>query len=135
MNSAVVRTRDQLHIHVGCLVPYARATLAAAAPKVPMVNGRRSGRYVSHTMFLAYRIPDGRARPGERQPVPLAAEVVAGKTKDPGDLTVVVVGVRVDSEDQFLTPCSPRQGSHAWWPVGADNLLGDCRFAGPRRAG
>ena len=49
-------------------------------------------------------------------PFRLAAEVVAGKTKDPGDLTVVVVGVRVDREDQFLILASYAKAPHAWWP-------------------
>jgi CDP-diacylglycerol pyrophosphatase len=133
VNSAVVRTQDQLHIHVGCLVPYARATLAAAAPKIPMGEWAQIGPVVPHTMFWAYRIPGTEL--ANVNPFRLAAEVVAGKTKDPGDLTVVVVGVRVDSEDQFLILASYAKAPHAWWPVGADNLLGDCRFAGPRRAG
>jgi CDP-diacylglycerol pyrophosphatase len=133
VNSANVRTQDQLHIHVGCLVPFARATLAAAAPKVPMGEWAQIGPVVPHTMFWGYRIPGDDL--ANVNPFRLAAEAVAGKTKDPGDLTVVVVGVRVDREDQFLILASYAKAPHAWWPVGADNLLGDCRFAGPRRAG
>jgi CDP-diacylglycerol pyrophosphatase len=133
VNSAVVRTQDQLHIHVGCLVPYARATLAAAAPKVPMGEWAQIGPVVPHTMFWAYRIPE--ADLGSVNPFRLAAEAVGGKTKDPGDLTVVVVGVSVGGDDQFLILASYAKAPHAWWPVGADNLLGDCRLAGPRRSG
>jgi CDP-diacylglycerol pyrophosphatase len=133
VNSAVVRTQDQLHIHVGCLRPYARATLAAAAPKVPMGEWAQIGPVVPHTMFWAYRIPD--ADLANVNPFRLAAEVVAGKTKDPGDLTVVVAGVRVENADQFLILASYAKAPHAWWPVGADNLLGECHFARPRRAG
>jgi CDP-diacylglycerol pyrophosphatase len=58
VNSAVVRTQDQLHIHVGCLLPYARATLAAAAPKVPMDEWAQIGPVVPPTMFCGSRIPD-----------------------------------------------------------------------------
>ena len=57
VNSAMVRTQDQLHIHVGCLFPYARRSLAAAAPKVPMGQWAQIGPVVPHTMFWAYRIP------------------------------------------------------------------------------
>ena len=96
-------------------------------------NGRRSGRSSPIRCSGAYRIPGTDL--ANVNPFRLAAEVVAGKTKDPGDLTVVVVGVRVDREDQFLILASYAKAPHAWWPVGADNLLGDCRFAGPRRAG
>ena len=133
VNSAIVRTQDQLHIHVGCLFPYARATLAAAAPMVPMGEWAQIGPVVPHTMFWAYRIPGTDL--ANVNPFRLAAEAVGGKTKDPGDLTVVVVGVRVDGDDQFLILASYAKAPHAWWPVGADNLLDSCRFAGPSRAG
>ena len=133
VNSAIVRTQDQLHIHVGCLFPYACATLAAAAPMVPMGEWAQIGPVVPHTMFWAYRIPGTDL--ANVNPFRLAAEVIAGKTKDPGDLTVVVVGVRVEDDDQFLILASYAKAPHAWWPVGADNLLDSCRFAGPRRAG
>jgi CDP-diacylglycerol pyrophosphatase len=132
VNSSMVRTQDQLHIHVGCLFPYARRTLAAAAPKVPMGQWAQIGPVVPHTMFWAYRIPGTDL--ASVNPFRLAAEAVAGKTKGPGDLTVVVAGVRVDSDDEFLILASYAKAPHAWWPVGADDLLSACP-AGPRRAG
>jgi CDP-diacylglycerol pyrophosphatase len=125
LNSAIVRTQDQLHIHVGCLLPYARRTLAAAAPKIPMGEWAQIGPVVPHTMFWGYRIP-GREL-ANVNPFRLAAEAVAGKTRDPGDLTVVVAGVRVDGDDEFLILASYSKAPHAWWPVGADNLLDSCR--------
>jgi CDP-diacylglycerol pyrophosphatase len=133
VNSAIVRTQDQLHIHVGCLVPYARHTLAAAAPIVPVGEWAEIGPVVPHTTFWAYRIAGTDL--ANVNPFRLAAEVVAGKTKDPGDLTVVVVGVRVEDDDQFLILASYSKAPHAWWPVGASDLLDSCRFAGPRRPG
>jgi hypothetical protein len=33
----------------------------------------------------------------------------------------------VEGDDQFLILASYAKAPHAWWPVGADNLLGDCR--------
>jgi CDP-diacylglycerol pyrophosphatase len=125
VNSAVVRTQDQLHIHVGCLLPYARRTLAAAAPKIPMGEWAQIGPVVPHTMFWGYRIRGTDL--ANVNPFRLAAEAVAGKTKDPGDLTVVVAGVRVESDDEFLMLASYAKAPHAWWPVGADNLLDSCR--------
>ncbi len=132
VNSAAVRTQDQLHIHVGCLRPYARHVLAAAAPKVPMNEWAQIGPVVPHTMFWAYRIPGTDL--AKVNPFRLASEALAGKTKGPGDLTVVVAGVRVDSDDEFLILASYAKAPHAWWPVGADNLLSACP-AGPRSAG
>ena len=51
VNSAVVRIQDQLHIHVGCLVPSARRALAAAAPEVPIGEWARIGAVIPHTTF------------------------------------------------------------------------------------
>ena len=133
VNSAVVRTQDQLHIHVGCLLPYARRTLAAAAPKVPMGEWAQIGPVVPHTMFWAYRIPG--ADLANVNPFRLAAEELGPRTAGPGDLTVVVVGARVDNDDQFLILASYAKAPHAWWPVGAGNVLESCSRVRPRRAG
>jgi CDP-diacylglycerol pyrophosphatase len=123
LNSAIVRTQDQLHIHVGCLLPYARRTLAAVAPKIPMGEWAQIGPVVPHTMFWGYRIADL----AHVNPFRLAAEELGPKSSGPGDLTIVVVGVRVEDDDQFLILASYAKAPHAWWPVGADNLLDLCR--------
>jgi CDP-diacylglycerol pyrophosphatase len=133
VNSAVVRTQDQLHIHVGCLLPYARRTLAAAAPTIPMGEWRQIGPIVPHTMFWGYRIPGTDL--ANVNPFRLAAEALVGKTTGPGDLTVGVAGVRVDSGDEFLILASYAKAPHAWWPVGDGNLLDSACPAGSRRAG
>jgi CDP-diacylglycerol pyrophosphatase len=125
VNSAAQRTQDQLHIHMGCLVPYARRTLAAAAPKVPMGAWAQIGPVVPHTMFWAYRIPGTEL--ANVNPFRLAAEELAGKTRGPGDLTVAVAGMRVAGDDEFLILASYAKAPHAWWPVGDGNLLGPCR--------
>jgi CDP-diacylglycerol pyrophosphatase len=132
VNSAIVRGQDQLHIHIGCLVPYARHALAAAAPKVPMGEWAQIGPVIPHSMFWGYRTAGTDL--AKVDPFRLAADALAGKTKGPGDLTIVVAGVRVESDDEFLILASYAKAPHAWWPVGADDLLGACP-AGPRRAG
>lgn len=125
LNSAIVRTQDQLHIHLGCLLPDVRGTLAAVAPKIPMGEWTRIGPVVPHTMFWGYRIPGTDL--ANVNPIRLAAEELGGKSDGPGDLTVVVVGVRVDDDDQFLILATYAKAPHAWWPVGAENLLDICR--------
>jgi CDP-diacylglycerol pyrophosphatase len=132
VNPAAVRGQDQLHIHVGCLLPSARLTLAAAAPKIPIGEWARIGAVVPHTMFWGLRVRGTDL--SNVEPFRLAAEALAGKTKGPGDLTIVVAGVRVESDDEFLILASYAKAPHAWWPVGSDDLLSACP-AGPRRAG
>jgi CDP-diacylglycerol pyrophosphatase len=132
-NSAIVRGQDQLHIHLGCLIPYARRTLAAAAPKVPMGEWAQIGPVVPHTMFWGYRIR-GADLP-KVNPFRLAAEELAGKTNGPGDLTIGVAGVRVEGEDEFLILASYARAPHAWWPVGSDDLLYSRCPTGVSRAG
>jgi CDP-diacylglycerol pyrophosphatase len=70
VNSATVRGQEQLHIHVGCLLPYARSRCAENP------DGQ-IGPVVRRTMFWGYRIP-GTDLAGVN-PFRLAAEAVAGK--------------------------------------------------------
>jgi CDP-diacylglycerol pyrophosphatase len=132
VNSAAVRVEDQLHIHVGCLLPTARLALAAAAPKVPMGEWARIGAVVPHTMFWGFRIRGSDL--SKVEPFRLAAEALAGRAKGPGDLTIAVVGVRVESDDEFLILASYAKAPGAWWPVGSDDLLPPACPAGRRLA-
>ena len=130
MNSIIVRGQDQLHIHIGCLLPYARRSLEAAAPQIPIGGWARIGAVVPHTMFWAYRI---RATDlANAEPFRLVGEAFAGRARSRGDLTIMVAGVRVEGDDQFLILASYAHAPGAWWPVGSDDLLG---LGLPRRAG
>ena len=133
VNSEIVRTQDQLHIHVGCLLPYSRHMLAAAAPKVPVGEWAQIGAVVPHMVFWAYRIAGTDL--ANVNPFRLAADELGGKTNSPGDLTVAVVGARVDRDDEFLILATYAKAPHAWWPVGAAEVLASCRLARPGRAG
>ena len=120
-NSAVVRHQDQLHIHVGCLLPSARLTLAAAAPKVPIGEWARIGAVVPHTMFWGMRIKETDL--SDIEPFRLAAEVFVSEVRDQRELTIMAAGVRVEGDDQFLILASYAKAPGAWWPVGASDLL------------
>jgi CDP-diacylglycerol pyrophosphatase len=121
VNSAVVRDQDQLHIHVGCLLPSARDAIAVAAPKVPIGEWTRVGAVVPHTMFWGTRI--GGTDLSDVEPFRLAAEALADKAGRLSDLTIAVTGVRVDNDDEFLILASYAKAPGAWWAVGAENLL------------
>ena len=130
VNSAAVRGQDQLHVHVGCLLPSAQRTLAAAASKIPMGDWVQIGQVVPHTMFWAYRIAGTDL--AKINPFRLAA-AVAGKTGGLGETTVVVAGVRVDSDDDFLVLVSYVEAP--WGAVGSGDLLNSACPVGPRLAG
>jgi CDP-diacylglycerol pyrophosphatase len=121
VNPAVVRDQDQLHIHVGCLLPPARQAIAAAAPRVPIGEWAPIGAVVPHTMFWGTRI--GGTDLSDVEPFRLAAEALADKAARRGDLTIAVAGVRVANDDDFLILASYAKAPVAWWPVGAENLL------------
>jgi CDP-diacylglycerol pyrophosphatase len=121
VNSAVVRGQDQLHIHVGCLLPSARQAIAAAAARVPIGEWARVGAVIPHTMFWGTRIAGTDL--SDVEPFRLAAEALADKAGRRGDLMIAVAGVRVEGDDDFLIIASYAHAPHAWWPVGAENLL------------
>ncbi len=121
VNSAVVRSQDQLHIHVGCLLPHVRRALAAAAPEVPTGEWAPMTTIVSHQIFWGTRIQ--RADLSDAEPFRLAAEALADKVKDGGIVMIAVAEVRVEGDDEFLILVSYAGAPGAWWPVGADSLL------------
>ena len=133
VNSAVVRGQDQLHIHVGCLLPSARRMLATTAPKVPIGAWAQVGAVVPHQVFWGTRIRG--ADLSDVEPFRLASEALADKAKHPGDLTIVVAGVRVESDDEFLILASYVGAPGSWWPVAAENLLDLHCPSGARAAG
>jgi CDP-diacylglycerol pyrophosphatase len=120
-NSAVVRVQDQLHIHVGCLRPYARRVLAAAAPTTPVGTWVRLGPVIPHSVFWATRLEG--ADLSKVAPFRLAADALADKVRDRGEMTVVVAGARVADKDGFLILASYASAKGAWWPVGAGDLM------------
>ena len=121
VNSIIVRGQDQLHIHIGCLLPYARRSIAAAAPRIPMEEWARVGAVMPHTMFWGYRIRGSDL--AKVEPFRLVAQAFAGRARSPGDLTTMVAGVRVEGDDEFLILASYAHAPGAWWPVGSDDLL------------
>jgi CDP-diacylglycerol pyrophosphatase len=133
VNSAVVRAQDQLHIHVGCLLPSVRRALAAAAPELPIGEWARIDVGVPHTAFWGTRVQA--ADLSDVEPFRLAAEALANKVRDRRILMIMVAAVRVDSQDEFLILASYAGAPRAWWPVGAADLLDTSCPAGPSLAG
>jgi CDP-diacylglycerol pyrophosphatase len=120
-NSALVRSQDQLHIHVGCLAPSFRRALAAAAPQAPIGEWARIGGVAPHAMLWGMRVkgPDLSGI----HPFPLAARAFADKVGDRRNLTIAVAGVRVEGDDQFLILASYAQAPGPWLPLASSDLL------------
>ena len=129
VNSRVVRGQDQLHIHLGCLVPSARRALAEAAPGLPLDRWRLIGPVIPHQPLWALRVQS--ADLAGVEPFRLVVDEFGRVVRDPADLMIAVVGATVDGQDDFLILVSYVGLPHAWWPVGSSDLIDpDCRGEG-----
>ncbi len=113
VNSAAIRGQDQLHIHVGCLLAPARRAIAVAAPNVPIGEWVQVGAVAPNTMFWGTRIR-GTDLP-HVEPFRLAAEALADKASGRSELSIMVAGVRVESDDEFLILASYPGAPGLWW--------------------
>ncbi len=125
-NSRLVRAQDQLHIHVGCLLPGPRRALAEAAPKLPLDSWRLIASVVPHQPFWAMRVESADL---ERvDPIRLVYDRLGRSVPDPASMAIGVVGATVDAEDDFLILASYAGLHGSWWPVGSDDLMdGRCQ--------
>jgi CDP-diacylglycerol pyrophosphatase len=130
VNSAVIRTQDQLHVHVGCLRPFVRRAIAAAAPHAPIGELEQLSTIFPHQTFWGWRV--GGTDLAEVNPFRLAGEALADKVGDLRKATIMVAGVRVAGEDGFLILATYAGAPHSWWAVGSDDLLDPRCPAQPR---
>ena len=121
VHPAIVRNQDQLHIHVGCLLPAVQRAFAAAAPEVPIGEWEKLPAVIPHLVFWGTRFRGTDL--ADVEPFRLAAEALADKVRDRAKLTIIVAGVRVTGEDGFLILASYAGAPHSWWPVSGDDLL------------
>ena len=122
VNSALNRTQDQLHIHIGCLLPPVQRAIAAAAPQVPAGDWKQITAVVPHIVFWGMRVPGMDL--ADVEPFRLVAKAFADKARDEGRLTIVVTAVHVQGEDGFLILASYLGAPHSWWSVGDNELIG-----------
>jgi CDP-diacylglycerol pyrophosphatase len=120
VNSRVARHQDQLHIHIGCLVPSARNAVRAIAPRLRVGEWAQVGAVVPHSMFWGLRIQGDLAA---AQPFRLAGDYLADKARNRADIMIVVAATRVAGDDEFLILASYAHAPHSWWVFGAEDLL------------
>ena len=121
VNSGVARTQDQLHIHIGCLVPAAKTAVQTIAPQLGLGEWAQVGPIIPHSMFWAMRIRGTDL--ATVQPFALAADYFGDRVRNRAEIMIAVVPVRVAGDDDFLILASYAHAPHAWWPVGAEDLL------------
>jgi CDP-diacylglycerol pyrophosphatase len=121
VNSAIKRTQDQLHIHVGCVLPAVQRALAAAAPHVPIGEWEQLTAVIPHIVFWGTRVHGTDLAAVE--PFRLVAEAFAEKVRNEGNLTIMVAAVRVEGDDGFLILASYIGAPHSWWAVGNEDLI------------
>jgi len=76
---------------------------------------------VPHIAFWGTRIRE--ADLAGVQPFRLAAEALGDKVEDLKKLTVVVGGVKISDENEFLILATYAGAPHSWWPVEAENII------------
>ena len=121
VNSRIVRSQDQLHIHIGCLVPRARRMLSDAAPLLPLDAWRLLDPVVPHQPFWALRVRS--ADLAGVEPFRLVDAELGRAVRDRASLMIVVAGAKVDGDDEFLILASYVDAPGSWWPAGAEDLV------------
>jgi CDP-diacylglycerol pyrophosphatase len=130
VNPGILRIQDQLHIHLGCLIPAADRTVRSIAPKLSLGEWMWVGPVIPHTSFWAYRLRE--ADLAHLSPFRLAADYFGDKVRSRGDLMILLSAVRVADDDEFLILASYVHAPRSWWPVGAEDLLSAaCPTASP----
>ena len=133
VNSAVVRTEDQLHIHVGCLASGPREAISAFAPGLPVGEWKQVGAVTPHQNYWGLRIRG--ADLASVDPFRLVAEALADKTQDRAAMMIVVAALRVADDDEFVILTSYVGAPHSWWPPGADEFLDPSCSSAPNVSG
>ena len=121
VNPVMIRSQDQLHIHIGCILPRVQKALTIVAPQVPVATWARLPEVVPHIAFWGTRVAKSNLEGVE--PFRLAAEALSDKMTERGRITIMVAGVRVAGADQFLILASYAGAPHSWWPIGSEELL------------
>ncbi len=130
VNSALARSQDQFHIHLGCLAPALARKLPILAAKLPVGAWTRVGVAIEGSSFWALRA--GRTDPQDIEPVRLAVEAIGGK-RNLARTTLLVTELRVGRSEESLILVSDAGQSGSLQEASAESLL-DPACSGPSRA-
>lgn len=134
VNSALVRTQDQLHLHIGCLKPAAHRMMTSVAPGLRVGEWRFVAPFVPHQPFWLLRL--GRADLEGADPFRLAFEAFDFVVGDRAKLTIGLAGAIIDGRDDLVILATYARAPGSWWPIGAEDVLDyRCRPEPPSEAG
>jgi len=120
VNSALNRSQDQLHIHLGCLAPSARRALTSVAERLPIGVWERVGDIVPGARLWAFRT--GKKYLDGIYPFRLAAEGLAGRVRNRALLTIFVTQAHTTT-DEFVILASSAGDSGPHGQLAAEDIL------------
>jgi CDP-diacylglycerol pyrophosphatase len=121
VNSELLRSQDQLHIHIGCLVPSARRKLEALGATLRIGEWTQVEGVLSRSEVWALR--SGRANLADIEPFRLAAERFGATTLDQKSLAIAVAEVRLANRDEFFLLASRPDASENGGPAKAEGIV------------
>ncbi|HXZ14967.1 MAG TPA: CDP-diacylglycerol diphosphatase, partial [Roseiarcus sp.] len=109
VNSALTRSQDQFHIHIGCLAAPFRRWLPELVARLPSGEWARLDVAMAGSSFRALRL--GRTDLGGVEPVRLAAQELSGKAQGLARLSILVAEIRIAGADELVLFASSASGS------------------------
>jgi CDP-diacylglycerol pyrophosphatase len=121
VNPALTRKQDQLHIHMGCLLPAAKSAVESFAPQLRIGEWSQFPAAIYDAEFwgLALR----REGLAGVNPFRLAAEGPAGRSGDRSRLMIVAVRLRVADQERWLLLASDLGGPGTYTQMSAEDIL------------
>ncbi|HKN26877.1 MAG TPA: CDP-diacylglycerol diphosphatase [Roseiarcus sp.] len=119
VNSALTRSQDQFHIHLGCLAPRVRRSLAVLAPRLPVGVWTRVGLSIAGSSFWALRT--GKEDGAGVEPIRLAAEAMGQMNL--ARMTILVAEVRIAESEESLILATYAGGSRSLGQASAESML------------
>ena len=120
VNSELLRSQDQLHIHIGCLLPSARRMLEALGATLLIGEWTHVEGVLSRSEVWALR--SGRANLADIEPFRLAAERF-GATLDQGRLAIAIAEVRLANRGEFFLLAWRPDASENRGPLRAEGIV------------
>ncbi len=121
VNSALTRSQDQFHIHIGCLAPVFRRWLPDLVAKLPSGQWARLDVAIAGSSFWALRT--GRTDLQGVEPVRLAAQRLSGKAQGLARLAILVAQIRGAGADELVILASNAGASGSLGSGSAEDLL------------